>query len=123
MRRILAEDTDRILSADLPWERLAGKTVVVTGAAGMLAGYLVETCLAANDRLSKPCTVIGVVRDLEAAHRRFAHRQGSPFLKLMAHDVTRPLDIQGAADFIVHAASPASPKQVVADPVGTIQAN
>lgn len=123
MLRIVAEDTHRILSADLPWERLAGKTIIVTGAAGMLAGYLVETCLAANDRLAEPCTVVGAVRNLEAACERFAHHRDNRFLRLVAHDVTRPLDIEGPADFIFHAASQASPKYFLTDPVGTVLAN
>ncbi len=123
MPGIVAEDTHRILSADLPWERLAGKTVVVTGAAGMLAGFLVETCLAANGRLPAPCTVVGTVRNLDAARARFAHHRDNPFLRLIAHDVTRPLDIEGPADFIFHAASQASPKYFLTDPVGTLLAN
>ncbi len=123
MLGIVAEDTRRILSADLPWERLAGKTVVVTGAAGMLAGYLVETCLAANGRLSAPCRVVGTVRDLDGARRRFAHHRDNPRLTLMAHDVTTPLEIEGPVDFIFHAASQATAKSFVTDPVGTVLAN
>ena len=123
MLGIVAEDTRRILSADLPWERLAGKTVVVTGAAGMLATYLVETLLAANGRLSAPCTVIGTVRSLDSARVRFVHHRDNPFLRLMAHDVTRPLELEGPADFIFHAASPASATHFATDPVGTVLAN
>jgi UDP-glucuronate decarboxylase len=123
MLGIDVEDTRRTLSADLPWERLAGKTVIVTGAAGMMAGYLVETCLAANGRLSAPCTVVGTVRNLDAARERFAHHRDNPLLRLMAHDVTRPLEIEGPADFIFHAASQASARYFATDPVGTLLAN
>ncbi len=123
MLGILAEDTRRTLEADLPWERLAGKTVVVTGAAGMLAGYLVETCLAASARLSAPCRVAGAVRNLDAARERFAHHGDNPYLTLIAHDVTRPLELEGPADFIFHAASQASPRYFLTDPVGTLLAN
>ncbi len=85
---------------------------------------MVETVLALNDRRAqKPAQVIGLVRKLKRARDRFRHHEGRGDLVLIEHDISRPSPELREADFIVHAASNASPKQYRPDPVGTIAAN
>jgi nucleoside-diphosphate-sugar epimerase len=123
-RRVIREDAERIAAAPLPWERLAGRTVLVAGAAGFLPAYLVETILHLNDtRLARPAQVVGLVRDEGRARLRFADHLGRADLRLLAHDVRRPLPWEGEAHLVVHAASPASPRHYGVDPAGTIAAN
>jgi UDP-glucuronate decarboxylase len=120
---IIEEDLDQILSASLPWDRFAGKTVLVAGAAGFLPAYMVETLLRLNEQGMKPVRVVALVRNLDRAQNRFAHLAGRGDLILRAHDVRSPLDWDEAADFIVHAASPATPRHFSVDPLGTFEAN
>jgi nucleoside-diphosphate-sugar epimerase len=111
--RIVREDVAAILTAPLPWERLKGKRVLVTGAAGFLAGYIVEMLLALGD-----VEVIGLVRNLDKARARFGDR-----VTLIADDINAPLRFQPKLDIIIHAASQASPKYYNLDPVGTALPN
>ena len=46
---VVEEDLSAILAAPLDWSRLEGATIVVTGAAGVLPAYMVETVLARNE--------------------------------------------------------------------------
>ena len=92
MNRIVEEDISRILAAPLPWDRLRGKTVLVTGAGGMIGGY----CAKVADCFGR---LIPLHRD----------------------NLYDCLSVQ--PDFIIHAASPASPRAYCADPMGTIKAN
>ncbi len=121
---VVEEDLNAIAAFDLPWAVFQGKTVVVSGASGFLPAYMVETLLYLNEqRTEKPTLVIGLVRNLERARQRFAAYGGRTDLQLIGHDITEPLPPLDRADFIIHAASQASPKFFGSDPVGTLSAN
>lgn len=123
MSRIVSEDVSNILKADLPWEKFSGKTVLVTGAGGLLPAYMAITLLHLNSRLSAPCTVVAVVRDPVRAAMRLGAYLDRPDLRLIEADMSRPFSYDGPADFVIHAASPASPAAYMQDPVGTMLVN
>jgi len=127
-RAVVTEDLDRILALDLPWERFAGRTVLVAGAAGYLAAYLVETLLRWNDTHAqaqgrKPVRVAALVRREEAARERFAQHLDRADLDLLIQDVREPIRLDGPAHFVVHAAGPGTPRAFGRDPLGTFEAN
>ena len=120
---IVQADLDRILAADLPWERFAGRTVLVAGAAGFLAAYLVETLLRLNETRGRaPVRVLALVRKEAAARSRFARHLGRSDLAFLFQDVCEAVT-GPAPDFIIHAASPATPAAFGRDPLGTFDAN
>lgn len=123
MNKIVAEDIERILSAPLPWDDFSGTSILVSGAAGFLPAYMVETLLTLNTRLSKPCKVIGLVRNMGRAAQRFVNYADDSNLSLRIHDIRNPLHPSPAVDFIIHAASQSSPLFYRSDPIGTLAAN
>ena len=120
---VVAHDVDEILARDLPWERLAGTTVLVTGAGGMLPSYVVRTLLALNDRQGAGVRVLGLVRDAARAARVLGDLLGRPDLELLVQDVAAPVVVRGRLDHVVHGASAARPALHGSDPVGTFRAN
>jgi len=121
---VIREDIDFIIGSIDDWSPFSGATVLVSGASGFIPAYMVEVLLALNERgICRNTEVIGVVRNIEKARSRFADYAGSSDLRLIAHDVNMPLVHPGKVDFIVHAASQASPKYYGTDPVGTLSAN
>lgn len=121
---VIEEDLRQIVDNPLPWAELAGTNILVTGASGFLPAYMVETILYLNDRGMTPrANVIGLVRSLSRARARFAAHVDRTDLELIEHDITLPWTTNHCADWIIHAASPASPKNYLADPVGTITPN
>lgn len=119
---VVVQDVAHILEQPLPWQTLHGATVLVSGAGGFLPAYMVETLAALNAR-GAGMRVVGLVRNPDKARSRLGHL--APLgVELLQQDIAAPLrDDLPEADFIVHAASQASPRFYGSDPVGTLEAN
>lgn len=122
---IIDNDLEEIVSEPLNWEYFANKTVIITGANGMLPAYIVYTLLALNDtRLKeKKCKIIANVRNYDKARRKFERFFERNDFHLFLEDVTELTEFCEDLDIIIHAASQASPKYYGTDPVGTLKAN
>ena len=124
---IIAEDVDRIVSSDIEWDILAGCTVLIAGANGFLPAYMVETVMALQRHPAfsgkSPPKMVALVRSEARGRSRFAHHLQKPGFALLVQDVCAPLPSDLRPDFIVHAASSASPKYFHADPIGTMRPN
>lgn len=124
MNTIIRQDLERITSSEIiDWKRFENKTVLISGANGMLPSYMVETLLFLNEKFSYNVKVIALVRNLEKAKKVFAEYDGNPMLEYLVQDVATPIKYEGKVDFMVHAASQAAPSYYGVDPVGTFKAN
>lgn len=120
---IIMEDTQSIISQLANWEKLRGKTILITGASGLIASYMVYTLLYLNDSREMNMHILALVRNGKKASAQFGSLLERKDLTLIVQDVCSPLAYEGAVDYIVHAASQASPRYFTTDPVGTILAN
>ena len=122
-QNLINEDLDFILKSDLPWDSFSGKSVLITGASGMLPAYMVETLLRLNAGKGAGAKVFALVRNLEKAKRRFSAYEGDPNLCFLHQDVCEKIPTSTKFDFIIHGASNASPSFYGKEPVGTLKAN
>ena len=120
---IIESDLKYITDADLPWELFKNKTVLVSGASGFLPAYMVETLLYLNETRQFNIRICGLVRNIEKARARFLHYDKDKSLLLISQDVCDSIKIEQHIDFIIHAASQATPKLFYSDPVGTLLPN
>lgn len=122
--KIIEEDLKNITMADLPWEELKGKNILVTGANGFVPAYIVETLLYLNNEFKNDkINVFALVRNRNKAEKRFLSYKGREDLNFIVQDVCEPINITQKIDYIIHAASQASPKFYGIDPVGTMLPN
>jgi nucleoside-diphosphate-sugar epimerase len=69
------------------------------------------------------CHVVCLARNRAKAEDRFAEYSGRSDLSFVFGDVAAGVPVQRPCNFVIHAASQASPKQFGVDPVGTMTAN
>jgi UDP-glucuronate decarboxylase len=112
-----------VAGAGVDWNRLAGQTVCITGASGFLPSYMVETMLYLNETRQLGIRVLAMVRNRAGFERRYAHHAGRTDLVCIEQDISKPFTLAEKPDYIIHAASQASPKYYATDPVGTLSAN
>jgi UDP-glucuronate decarboxylase len=120
---VVEEDLRRIVSSDLPWGSFFGKTVLISGANGFVPAYMLETLLFLNETANAGIHIVALVRNREKAMRRLDHLTTRPDLTFAVQDVCDPYRGPTQIDFVIHAASQASPKFYGADPVGTFETN
>jgi len=121
---IIQSDIQTILNTPLDWSAFYGRTVLITGAGGALASYLVATLMGLNDQaLGDRCRVLAMVRNPDTVTARLGPYLGRDDFELMVGDVVQPITPPRKLDFILHAASPATGRQFNSDPVGTLRAN
>ncbi|MCH8196001.1 MAG: NAD-dependent epimerase/dehydratase family protein [Chloroflexi bacterium] len=107
-----------------PLDQLAGRTVLVTGAAGFLGGYIVNAMLHANDtRFSEPCRVVCLDNLQTGTEPRLAAWEGRDDVVLLRQSATEPIELDEHVDYVVHAASIASPPTYRRYPLETIDVN
>lgn len=103
---------------------LSGKTVLVSGATGMLGSCLVDAIMVWNQQQTEPCKVIALGRNLEKGRQRFVDYWNSDAFIFIQQDVCEPLNnLTETIDYIIHAASHADPVNMAEYPVDTLLAN
>ena len=118
------EDLTYTAGLPLPWEQLAGKTVLISGATGLIGSFLTDCLMLLNERRELGCQIWALSRNADRARQRFSRWQGRPELHLPAQDVNQPLDLKmDRADYVLHLASNTHPVQYATDPIGTITTN
>jgi len=115
--RIIEEDMQDIYGRGMDWQRLYGKTVLITGAAGMLASYVVFFLIYLNEYYGADIRMLLHVRSGEKARARFDSYLEKSYTSLMYHDLCESWRIEENIDFIIHTASLASPQYYGTIPV------
>lgn len=124
MNSIIKEDLEFIISSKLvDWECFRNKSVLITGANGMLPSYMVMTLLYLNRERDMNIKVFALVRNIVKAQKVFSEYTEEDGLHFIVSDVTNPIQSDVTYNYIVHAASQAAPSYYGKDPVGTFTAN
>ena len=116
---ILREDIARA-SEIIPEESLKNKSILVTGATGLIGSHIVKTLLFFNHSKDSNIKVYALVRNAEKARRVFGDLCNSEDFILVIGDVSSEIKIDERIDFVIHGASPTSSRFFVNNPVETI---
>jgi len=118
------DDLEYICKLEIPWEKLQGKCVLISGASGLIGSFLVDVIMQKNEG-GLNCMVYALGRDKEKANNRFCKWTKNRHFYFIQHNINSPLirnDI-GEVNFVLHLASNTHPMQYSTDPIGTITTN
>ena len=118
------EDVSYIAGLDLPWDKLQNKSVLISGATGLVGSCFIDVIMKRNE-YGMNCKVYALGRNEQRAKERFAYCADSSLFEFVAYDISRPLvrdDIE-TVDYVLHLASNTHPMQYSTDPIGTITTN
>jgi nucleoside-diphosphate-sugar epimerase len=126
---------EQVVSADLDYvvkqgaeefASMSGRRVMIAGGAGFLGYYLVQAALHWNQENSGAAPIKVIVLDnfIRGVPAWLTALEKNPGLRLLKHDITQPLPAAlGDVEYIVHAASIASPIYYRKFPIETMDAN
>lgn len=110
-------------NAPFDWNDLKNKTVLITGAYGMLTSYMVYMLIYLNETYNTKINIIALGRNPQKLVKRFGKFTQKDYFKFYQSDLSAELVIEGDVDFIIHGASPASSQYYDVNPVGVLNPN
>lgn len=118
------EDIQYVAKLELPWEKLHNKSIIISGATGLIGSFLVDVIMLKNQN-GLNCSIYALSRNVEQASKRFVEWIDSTYLKFVACNIQYPLHIDDirTVDYVLHMASNTHPVLYATDPIGTIATN
>lgn len=114
------KDIRQLYDNGLSLDALHGRTLLVAGATGLVGSCIVDIVMADPDRNVR---VFAAGRNRERADRRFKEYADDPRFTFVPMDVTKQIEGDAHYDYIIDAASNASPNFFKQQPVEVIKAN
>ena len=89
-----------IAEAPISWDKLRGKTLLLTGAGGFIGYYMTCGILLRNDLYGDNIKVLALERFGDFARKRFGHLLERDDVELIEQDITVPIQAE-RADFVI----------------------
>jgi nucleoside-diphosphate-sugar epimerase len=121
--KIILEDMESIYHSRNEWNELSNASIYISGATGMLASYIVMFLIYLNETHNQNISIYAGIRTMEKAQRIFGSYVGRSYIHLIVSDITQPFSIDTRLDYMIHAASLASPQYYGSSPVETMLPN
>ena len=123
--KLYMEDVLSVSGLDLPWIKLQNKSILLSGATGLIGSFLIDVILEKNISAGLDCTVFALGRNEQKAKERFSKYSDDRHLVFIPYDVKKPFerDDLDTVDYVMHLASNTHPVQYATDPIGTITTN
>lgn len=119
------DDVHTVCNLDLPWEKLYKKSIMLSGATGLIGSFLIDVLLEKNAIADLNCMLYAIGRSYKKAESRFGKYVKDKYFTFITHDVSNPLSLGNVdnVDYVLHLASNTHPLLYSTDPIGTIKTN
>lgn len=120
------KDVNEVANLNLPWKYLYNKTLLLSGATGLIGSCLIDVIMRKNADGMK-CRILALGRNSNKAYDRFKYCWEDKLFNFISHDIKNPITLNdldaNTVDYVLHLASNTHPVQYSMDPIGTITTN
>lgn len=120
------EDLKYVAKLSLPWEKLEKKTILLSGATGLVGSFLIDALIFRNENFGSDIGIVALGRNKQRIYDRFGLSRDTDTFRAVVQDVNDDLNPELKeikADFVLHLASNTHPLQYSTDPIGTVITN
>lgn len=114
---IIDADMEDIYNRGFDWNEFKNKTILITGATGMLASYVTYFFIFLNERHNMNISIKLLVRNIDKVKNKFNIYVTRKYLSVIENNINASLTVDGDVNYIIHAASLASPQYYKTNPV------
>ena len=116
-------DLTSVATEKMPWEKLSGKSLLLTGSTGLIGTMIVDVLMKKNREGNLNLKIYASGRNEKIAQLRFKDYFSDSNFEFVKIDVNNPIDVNFNVDYVIHAASNSHNFLFGSDPVNTIMAN
>lgn len=122
---VYVNDVAAVAGLQYPWGKLTNKSILITGASGLIGSFLIDVIMYKNNVEGLACHIYALSRSEEHAKNMFSDYWDDDNFSFISHDVNESMEkiTIGNIDYVVHMASNTHPVAYALDPIGTITAN
>lgn len=118
--KYVQQDVEKIAQEDsIPWAYFEGKSILVTGATGLIGSLLIKALACRNRLFDSKIKIKALARNEAKAMQIFSDILDRDYFEIVVGDVCNPI-FTNRVDYIVHGASITSSIEYVTKPVETI---
>ncbi len=120
----IEEDLKYVVNQNLNWEQFKNKTILISGATGFIASWIIDTFIYLNKIKNYNIKIIAIVRNIEKAKEKFENIFYNDLI-IYCRDICEEIKIDeyDKIDYIIHTASIATPKLFKSNPVDVLLPN
>ncbi|WP_438434529.1 NAD-dependent epimerase/dehydratase family protein [Gorillibacterium sp. sgz500922] len=118
--RTYMQDLDDAIDQLTLIKQMDAKSVLVTGATGLICSAIVDLLLHSIKRNGSNIKVYAAGRSEEKFNKRFSKYVGEKYLEFVPYDASKKNYLNFSCDYVIHGASNAYPSAIQAKPVETM---
>ena len=113
-------DIETIASINIDWNKLRDKSILITGATGLIGTFLIDLLMYRNLKYNDNIAIYAVARNKEKAFARLKKYFDTKFFVFIQQDIQIPFELNAPIDYIIHGASNTHPVAYATEPINTI---